>query len=259
VRLPLLSGLLRRHRARGDRWSTWARALAGAHAPLTAAWPGTAMLLFMRARARDAREPGSLVNHRLELGLRLVVGDRERPGIRPARPDAAPRGERVVVQREGARTRLVTHVTHPPARPATLVVARPWDATAPPAPAPVAESPRPGKAAEAGILTVRRLVEERRRVEHSARSLPPSGQASTGVDPVTGWPVPLEAPDAPAVLRAHGEPRREAPAAAGEPRRPRSPEPAVATPPIDIDGLADQVVRQIDRRIVAHRERVGRI
>jgi hypothetical protein len=32
-----------------------------------------------------------------------------------------------------------------------------------------------------------------------------------------------------------------------------------APPPVDVERLADQVVRQIDRRIVAHRERVGRI
>ena len=46
------------------------------------------------------------------------------------------------------------------------------------------------------------------------------------------------------------------PAGSGMPATPWPPSP---TPPVNIEQLADQVVRQIDRRIIAARERMGRI
>jgi len=60
------------------------------------------------------------------------------------------------------------------------------------------------------------------------------------------------------LAREHG---RGAPAgpAPGAPDPRRTLDASPAPPRIDVEQLADQVVRRIDDRIIAHRERLGRI
>ncbi len=56
--------------------------------------------------------------------------------------------------------------------------------------------------------------------------------------------------------RARGRARRRCAGAAASGRSASAGSPRAA---VDLERLTDQVVRQIDRRIVAHRERLGRI
>lgn len=80
-------------------------------------------------------------------------------------------------------------------------------------------------------------------VTPSARPVPMTVQRPAPASAAPPQPAPVSTPDAP-----------------GAPHRPPTPFPqAEAPPPIDIDRLTDQVVRAIDRRIIAHRERMGRV
>jgi hypothetical protein len=70
----------------------------------------------------------------------------------------------------------------------------------------------------------------------------------------------------PAMVLAAPGPRDRAPdaalaalAAREHPQAARAAAVPAVEAPLDIGALADQVVRQLDRRIVAHRERMGRI
>ncbi|MEV0390283.1 hypothetical protein [Nonomuraea sp. NPDC050643] len=85
------------------------------------------------------------------------------------------------------------------------------------------------------------------RVEHPAREW-----RGPGGEPVTGPPVPA----GPVVTRVPPRP----PVPGPEPRTAADPGPPPLPPPaLDLDRITDDVVRRIDRRIVAHRERLGRI
>jgi hypothetical protein len=111
-------------------------------------------------------------------------------------------------------------------------------------------------AAESGRLVVRRVLDDRQRVEERPRT--------AGVGPVLRHPVTPPAADLPDARGSlAGRPRSDGLSALtrtvrDEPNlsRPVSPPPA---PSIDIERLTEQVVRQIDRRIVAHRERLGNL
>jgi hypothetical protein len=105
---------------------------------------------------------------------------------------------------------------------------------------------------------VERLVARRERRERQEAPLPvPTDALSSGVRPTVG---PLAAPAA-VVAHARPSPRLE-PLPAPPPRggasvtdmgaRPRPEAPAV-----DVQALADQVIRTIDQRVIAARERLG--
>jgi len=128
---------------------------------------------------------------------------------------------------------------------------------------------------------VRRIVEERRRVEllpvHRLTEVTadPYGAAAHpgSVAPGPSWgqarmrdrkwlaPSPeLTLPTLPRAAERYVVPESaaaEVTEAAGHAARQTPQQPMIAPP--DLERLTDQVVRQIDRRIVAHRERVGRI
>jgi hypothetical protein len=104
--------------------------------------------------------------------------------------------------------------------------------------------------------TVQRIVNSGRRVEE--RIAPPDRASRYPHRPDLGWtpgPPPMAAaqpPQPPA--REHGRGAAEGPA----PEAPDSRR-TLDAPPIDVERLADQVVRRINDRIIAHRERLGRI
>jgi hypothetical protein len=102
--------------------------------------------------------------------------------------------------------------------------------------------------------TVQRVLERGRRVEeHTAAGDPTSGYPHRPT-PDGGWPLSLpptavsRQPQAP--VRQHSRDTAGLTPQASDPPAP---------PRIDVEQLADQVVRRIDDRIIAHRERLGRI
>jgi hypothetical protein len=97
--------------------------------------------------------------------------------------------------------------------------------------------------------TVQRVLERGRRMEE--RMAAPDPASGYSHRPDLGW-----SPRPPAREHGRGAPAGQAPGAP-DPRRTHDvpPEP----PRIDVEQLADQVVRRIDDRIIAHRERLGRI
>lgn len=94
------------------------------------------------------------------------------------------------------------------------------------------------------------LVHRHTRVER-----PPHEWRGPAGEPVTRPPVPA-GPVVPRARRSGAVPRQEQePPGGSGPQPPPSPPP----PALDLDRITDDVVRRIDRRIVAHRERLGRI
>ena len=133
------------------------------------------------------------------------------------------------------------------------------------------ELARPAAAgAQTRVLdTVRRVVEQHVRVETAARSrstdLAPVGRrfqpAASGrpASPAAPeWqPSPLRQVVRPAVARA-ARPEPSAGTGASGSATPYTPA-QPTTPPLDVDRLTDQIIQIIDRRIIASRERLGRI
>ena len=128
-----------------------------------------------------------------------------------------------------------------------------------------------GRAAAGDIVTaavrhkVQRVLERGRRVEErTAGPDPASGFSGHPHRPARdgGWtpsPPPMAVARQPqSPTREHG-PGGAAGPAPGGPDPGRTPDAPAAPPRIDVEQLADQVVRRIDDRIIAHRERLGRI
>jgi hypothetical protein len=214
-------------------WRSWARSLAARRARLNAAPPAPVMLLALASVSplRARRELTLLrLEPRLELSLRTLSTFTTHVSV--LQPQAGD-GE--------------------PAEPPTLpVLGQLWQST------------------------VCRIVDERRRVELPVRQLTEPAEPHRGVDRAGSagpespggrrglrdrrWleraPVQiLPAPPRPAGSHEDGTAAGEAGPALERAAR-GTPQPAV--PAVDLDRLTEQVVRQIDRRIVAHRERVGR-
>ena len=261
----------------GARWSAWARALTARHARADARDPAGG------DGARDAaRRRGAVVVD--DARPASAAGARARPRAAPARARAgearfAPAG--------------ATAPTHAPARLAPPAPS-PWSAApfvlAAPPPSARAHERAAGLTRERSRLIVQRLVEARARREEP-RGLPAPGRTAVAVAVPAAVPalpaaVPATAPaPATAASSRSGIPARARPPAmvlaapaAAPGARDRAPDAALAAlgarehpqaaraaaapavqAPLDIGALADQVVRQLDRRMVAHRERMGRI
>ena len=243
------------------RWRSWARGLLKGHAQVPAAGRSPQMTLLSRRRGTRVMAGARRLDQRLNLALRLFFSTRA--GGRAGREagSARPRtGTARVSGRRGRRGReLIVHAERaaPAAAPAAMaptpVVLR---LRAPAGPA-ERERPRAGVAARTTELTTRRLVEQRRRTEQLARDVIATGPSTPGVDPETGWPLPV----GPAAASVRTQPRDRpelVPAASPAGTRPGAADIPAASA-LDIGRLADRVVAQIDRRIVAHRERMGRI
>ena len=126
--------------------------------------------------------------------------------------------------------------------------------------------------------SVRRIVEERRRIELQVQRLteataqsyrapvragseePESSRAGLGLRD-REWLERSPVQTLPSLPRAEGSTGDGIPATdvADASDRVALGTPQPTAPAVDLESLTDQVVRQIDRRIVAHRERVGRI
>ena len=112
--------------------------------------------------------------------------------------------------------------------------------------------------AEAGRHTKETLIEyvhtRSRRVEPTFGST--SLQPATPVARVVRRLAPVGA-----IARAEAEPAQDGPRIAkrDDTRAVKSSAPIVAAPPVDLERLTEQVIKGIDRRIVAQRERFGRL
>jgi hypothetical protein len=271
IRSPLLRELLRRARplaAPGParRWLDWARGLAGGRARVAGAPAGVPLVLAVLGRPAGVRAGEVRMERRLGLTLRLLTAARvdapsRRSGSRE--PAAAPGLVRERVEALLAPAGLRVETFAPAPRPAVA------PAAAPVAPAVSSGSAGPLPAARAGAALVLQLVERRRRVEElsvrrrapaTALAGPAAAAGPNGIDPLTGWALPVSAASAPLARRAPSmAPPETASGAPADAARGAARPPEDAAAALDIDRLADRVVRQIDRRIVAHHERMGRI
>jgi hypothetical protein len=239
------------------RWRSWARGLLKGHAQVPAAGRSPQMTLLSRRRGTRVMAGARRLDQRLNLALRLFFSTRA--GGRAGREAAPARSRPGTARVSGGRGRrgreLIVHAERPaPAAMAPTPVVLRLRAPAGPA---ERERPRAGVAARTTELTTRRLVEQRRRTEQLARDVIATGPSTPGVDPETGWPLPV----GPAAASVRTQPRDRpelVPAASPAGTRPGAADIPAASA-LDIGRLADRVVAQIDRRIVAHRERMGRI
>jgi len=236
------------------RWRAWARALAASHAMLRGGHPSATSLL--RWHREPPARPGrpapawrGRVRHRLDLTLRLLAPGRA-AGSRdagttaaagPAAPASSHRRQPLVLRTSGAAADAQA--------PHRRGGAHAADALALDAPAHVCA------AAHAGLRTARKVAETRRRDERLSHSHPAVQSSPPAVDPVTGWPMPV----GPAARVVRAAPAHSGATEGAAPATSARPLPERAEEPLDIGRLADEVVQQIDRRIVAHRERTGRI
>ena len=245
------------------RWRAWAAGRGAGRARLARARPAGRMALLLAPRAGGApagapaapRAGAWFATH-----LHLAAGPgRGRPGA-PGRPggrgrpgDHGPAGERAMT--------LLARAARAPSGGRVSGAGGPAGAPSPPAPAvrprPVprtlAAGPRgrSGRAAApvrpaTGTL-VARVAGAHRRIERPAR----------------GAAGPRQ-PAGPVVAAEHAVAAGQRPA--GPPAEP--PPPATAKPPpggpggmppVDLDQLTDQIVTRLDHRLIAHRERFGRV
>lgn len=117
------------------------------------------------------------------------------------------------------------------------------------------------------VQTVERLMAREKRLDLVQGNPPQSGIAvASFASPVTSPAVPQSRP-VPRITRAQQAVNHPGAEEFEEPARPfhptgRQPQPAWGSPTAalpDLNRLADQVVQVIDQRMVAHRERMGRI
>jgi hypothetical protein len=114
---------------------------------------------------------------------------------------------------------------------------------------------------ERHVATTRQIVERTQRVEQVAMRSGNFSQLTTSARSQGTYPVSarIVVPALPRVLRRPAppaEPPAPARASSAEPVRQRH---VAATPPIDVARLTDEVMRGIDKRIAAWRERRGRV
>ena len=265
----------------GARWLGWARSLAARRRRSAGSGFFAGMVLLRGAASAGGdsvtRWPTASRAWRLHLTLRQASGPavpasagrrgapptpvaRTAPDVRPTPVGPAAAGTSVPVA--------------PPGSGGAQVAGERWRIVRP-APAPAggipAGEPRVAvsRAVTGDIVTaavrraVQRILERGRRVEERT-SAPGRASGIYGYPhrPDLGWspgPPPL-APARPAQSpkREHGRGTADGPA----PERSDARRTLDAPPPpprIDVGQLADQVVRRIDERIIAHRERLGRI
>lgn len=245
----------------GSRWTRWARALRGGRTRAVARWRGLALTLARRRAAlhvhvgRLLRGAATTMHPRFNVNVRFTFASlggtprsegpppsRLAPPSRVARAAAMDhRGALAARVRDAFALRTPFSSGRPPmgratSGPAVLVLARHGHASAVVGRHDVVrlhDAP-----AAPSLAIIRRVVEERRRVEH-------------------GMPLALvtQHQTAPPTRAGAGDVTRVSPRGA------RVGAPAMAQPPptIDIERLTDQVVRQINHGIIAQRERMGRL
>ena len=269
----------------GARWLGWARSLAARRRRTAGPGSFAGMVLVRRsgsAAGGVTRCPTVSRAWRLHLTLRQAPGPAVpasggRRGVLPARRiqpvvRAAPFVRRALANPAAAADKSTVVAQAKPG--GTHVAGERWRTVrlAPAGGVPAGEPLRAAGRAVAGDIataavrrTVQRVLEHGRRVEErTAASDQASGFSGHPHQPARdgGWtpsPPPMAVarqPQSPA--REHGPGGAAGPTPGGpDPRR--TPDAPAAPPRIDMDQLADQVVRRIDDRIIAHRERLGRI
>lgn len=266
------------------RWRRWAHALVSRYRRRTAQVPPAGIVLWS---SRDGHRPYLAVHRGWQVHLavhpRLSWPTRRdriggtvfvvRRAVAPAPGVRAPRSAAAGVPRVAAVVASGTGSTgwrgaRPPSgEPGAARIATRYRRVAPPTPPAVprhaSNSGATGVVVPACRHTAQRVVQRGRRVEsHAVPVLRPSdaGRAPTAALGPTAAPRRSAQPPMAVLRRNHGsvtERQPMAPASGadhpqwtdGQPRAER----------IDIGQLADQVVRRIDERIIAHRERLGRI
>jgi hypothetical protein len=205
-----------------------------------------------------------------------------RPRLELARARAATGGEAAPTRAGADVARAAPAGAMDPIRaPARLAPPRPWSARPVVrtvlSPSASTHERAAGLTLERSRLIVQRLVDARARREEprglpvrpatgpSAASAPPALPPPTSSRSAPAGRLPGARPPAmvlptqPAARDARDGPPDAAPAAREHPQAARPAAAPVVASPVDIASLTDEVVRQLDRRIVAHRERMGRI
>jgi hypothetical protein len=272
---PLLERLRRqRVPVAVSRLTAWVRSLAGRHARLAGGRPATGVLLVPPRPRPRVTGASTVVRVLARVGVDVrvtraaaAVRTVERPGGAPAAAPL-PQARPTPVAAPG---RLLLLPAPPAPRPAVAVAV-----------APARSAPAAPPAVAASRTAVLRLVEHRRRIEgppwRPLREPAEAPAARAGRPAAAPRPEALRQPGTTA-FEAWARPRASMVLAPGPaaavvaaaaavtppvPARPDEPAPrgaaAVPAPPApDVERLTDEVVRQIDRRIAAHRERLGRI
>jgi hypothetical protein len=263
---------LERAAASSDRWTGWAQSMIGRYGRLLPRHHGVAMtlaqppeLLYMSCQQWEhaAWTLCPQINLAISPILRQTVW-RGAPTLPMAQArlvspkPPSPIGQRAPTQQAGAGQALDDNLpaVHPPAEHQTLVFPAPdpgWHAPLKRVFArtqvedvhesvTVSHVTRESLFERQSLQILRRVVEERQRVEAWVRGTIVTRQQQE-------WTSVVTAAQAREVV-THS------------PRGPRVGAPGMAqvasSPSVDIEQLTDQVVRHIDRRIVAHRERMGK-
>ncbi len=261
----------RRLGGRDNRWLDWAQSLARRHARVAESHCGLS-LTFLRPAppplfdcerwSRAAWTIAPQIN--LSIGpilrsLRQAASHQSKSERKAPPPSAAPSshfapnsGDKTIVERwgvlsridgvehiEGLRTFAVDQRNDLPQRPLRTVFARAMVEEAGER-APASRARRETLLVERSLQIARRVVEERRRVEEQARRALVARERRGALQDAAA-----------AQETAAHSPRGSRVGARGMAQ--------TAAPVIDIDQLTDRVVRNIDSRIIAHRERMGRL
>ena len=275
MRHPMLERLRRRRLpAAVSRLTAWARALARGHARIPGDRPAAGVLVTPPRPVPPLRaaSASTVVRVLARVGLDVRVLRAAAATARSAAPSLTG-AARSAVRRMPAPAARGRGAPHAPVLPTPLPLPR----LASPAGSPVRPAPPAPLAVAASRTTVLRLVEHRRRIEGPPWRAPsePAGMSRQrdgrpaarersraarrpGRTALEAWGRPgaamVLAPGPAAAVAA------AAAAASPSPLRVFEPEPRPAAPPVpEVEQLTDEVVRQIDRRIAAHRERLGRI
>ncbi len=252
-----------------QRWAAWARALAARHLA-TAARAGRAALVLERRAAASAYFANRIVERTLARTtlvapqLHLTIAPLLRLGVAAAPASFADSHRRAMTLRSRAdvspaqtaallsrRDRSVAAVAAPTLQTPRALAARGGAFVAPPA-LTLARARRQSldDAAEEPTPLARRVAAQRRRVEVAA----PRPSATLHRPPATA-PPPETVADAPVRPRR----TRAANATAATTFTAATPGAPFTVAPGELDRLTEQVVRRIDRRMTAWRERTGRV
>jgi hypothetical protein len=266
----------RRRPRPGARWLGWAQSLAARRRRTVVPGSVTGMVLV---RSTTSAASGVTRLPMVSSAWHLHLTLRQDPG--PAVPTSGYRRGALPVRRIQPVLRTALNVPPTPVTQAagtSMVIApsRPsgvqatgerWRTIrlAPTGGVPAGEPMAVGRAVIRDIVTatVQRILERGRRVEERTSAADPaSGLSGYPHRPDLGW-SPAPPPTTAALptqspIREHGRGTADGPTSGGSDTR-RTFDAPPPPPRIDVEQLADQVVRRIDDRIIAHRERFGRI
>jgi hypothetical protein len=265
----------KRSRGRENRWLRWAQSLAGRRLRVAANQRGLSLTFLQPAEAAPfSRDQWTQAVWTIAPRINLSIGPILRSLNLSTRDESARRrmierkrsplssqfatnsGGGTIVERRGESPRMesvehiedlaaiqrpfvVTQQSNPWWKPLQKVFARAVFEEAGET-GPVTRARHETLLVERSLQVVRRVVDERRRVEEQARrSLVAREQRSASRTPAAAQETVMQSPRG---LRVGAQGPAQ-----------------TAAPVIDIEQLTDRVVRNIDSRIIAHRERMGKL